>query len=360
MRVLLISTTPSNKGGISNWVRLLSEHIEQNSDCGVQLDRIETKSYKSLKHSIWEKFIVNGFDIFRIKKEVKKRSKAQRPDVIHITATGEWSTFRDLAILKIANKLNIPVVYHTHFGKIPVYKEKGGFRWKMLYKAISRSASIWTIDGNTQRAVQEAFPEKNVLYVPNPVVLSSLPSLCENKEKSVMYLGWLVKTKGIEELLQAWKTVFAKYPAYSLKLIGPYDEGYMNTLKEAYSFDGVKVTGRLEHSDAMQELAKSEIFILPSYTEGFPNVIIESMALGIPTVGTDVGAIADMLDGDCGIVIQPRSVEAIVDALEKLLENEEQRNRLAKNAMEKARKEYAMENVFRLYRELWSACSESR
>lgn len=70
-------------------------------------------------------------------------------------------------------------------------------------------------------------------------------------------------------------------------------------------------------------MLKCTVFVLPTYTEGFPNVVLESMACGCPIVATSVGAIPEMLDGGAGIVIEPRNVEQLRDAVAWVLENPE-------------------------------------
>lgn len=356
MRVLLVSSKASSRGGISNWVRLITEYAKTNPQKDIDIITVETMSYKGLKHGFFEKFVANGFDIFRIKTEVKEKCEKNKPDIIHITATGEWSTFRDIAVLKVARKMHIPAVYHTHFGKLPDFKAADGFRWKMLKKAIGDSNAIWTIDLQTKSAVNDAFPNKITEYAPNPINMNDLPQETTLPDKSILYLGWIVKTKGIEELLEAWKTIYVEYPEYTLKLVGPYDKEYMSILKEKYDFSGVIVLGRIEHNDAMNELAKSQMFILPSYSEGFPNVVMEAMALSKPIIATSVGAIPDMLSEDCGLIIEPRSPEAIINAVRTFISNPSMMEEVATKGYQRVKNKYDIEVVFKKYVDMWKRC----
>ena len=65
-------------------------------------------------------------------------------------------------------------------------------------------------------------------------------------------------------------------------------------------------------------LSASDVFVLPSYTEGFPNVIIEAMAMGKPIIATSVGAIPEMLDEGCGVVVPPKDADSLQKALQKV------------------------------------------
>lgn len=356
MRVLLVSSKASSRGGISNWVRLITEYSVKNPQSDTDIIMVETMAYKGLKHGFFEKFISNGFDIFRIKKEVKRKCVNYKPDVIHITATGEWSTFRDIAVQKVARKMSIPVVYHTHFGRLPEFKAANGFRWKMLKKAIRHSNAIWTIDLQTKAAVDEAFSNMMTEYAPNPISVNDISKEATIHENSVIFLGWIVKTKGIEELLEAWQDIYVTYPEYELKLVGPYDNEYISMLKKEYDFSGIAVLDRLEHIDAMNELAKSQIFILPSYTEGFPNVVLEAMALSKPIIATRVGAIPDILSDNCGLIIEPQSSTAIIKAIRTLISDPSMREAIAVNGYQRVKKQYDIEVIFKNYVDMWKKC----
>jgi glycosyltransferase involved in cell wall biosynthesis len=103
----------------------------------------------------------------------------------------------------------------------------------------------------------------------------------------------------------------------------------------------------------MEFLAQASVFVLPSYTEGFPNAVLEAMALGKPIIGTRVGAIPEMLTGDCGVLIAPKNAREIRDALKLLLNDNELRKRLAGKARARVTEEYSLESVFHRYKQVW-------
>ncbi|MEI2724755.1 MAG: glycosyltransferase family 4 protein [Verrucomicrobiota bacterium] len=103
----------------------------------------------------------------------------------------------------------------------------------------------------------------------------------------------------------------------------------------------------------------AEVFVLPTYTEGFPNVILEAMAAGKAIVSTRVGAIAEMLDADgespSGLVIQPRDAGSLANALRQLLSDAELRETLGARARGKVTRCYSTDVVFRRLLDLWDA-----
>lgn len=357
MKILLISNQPSNGGGVGHWAGVVINYVKENMKDAISLNEIPIHKYKRLKHSFFERFIINGIDLFKIKKKIKRICKIDKPHIIHITATGEWSLIRDLMILKIANKYNVSTVYHIHFGRIPEFKDKNNLNWKYLCKCFNRSSSIWAIDQKTQKTILTSFPNKKIEYMPNPVDVSNEKTNAKC-EFNIMYLGWIVKTKGIEELLQAFNRLIFDYPDLKLNLVGPYKEDYINYLKNTYNFSNVVITGKKEHKESMDMMNKCSIFVLPSYTEGFPNVILEAMSLGKPIIASNVGAIPDMLSGDCGIVINSKSIDEIEIACRELLSNNDLKMKLAQNAYNKVRMNYSTEVVMNKYYEKWKEMSD--
>jgi len=89
----------------------------------------------------------------------------------------------------------------------------------------------------------------------------------------------------------------------------------------------VQFLGDLPPEEAWSEMLAAQVFVLPTHTEGFPNVILEAMAAGKAMVSTRVGAIAEMLDADgaepCGLVVEPRAAVALAAALGRLLSDAE-------------------------------------
>jgi glycosyltransferase involved in cell wall biosynthesis len=82
----------------------------------------------------------------------------------------------------------------------------------------------------------------------------------------------------------------------------------------------VEFLGNLNAEQIARWYAASNLFCLPSYSEGCPNVIIEALACGRPVVATNVGGIPELMDARCGILIPPRDASALADALAKTLD----------------------------------------
>ena len=358
MKIALVAPVPPPYGGIANWVVMVSEYVKQQGTVEFTHVNIAPKKRDLDGRTLWDRVVGQGFAMFAQKRALKKVLKEQNIDVIHMTTSGQLATIRDIQMLKLAKKKKIPSVYHIRFGRIPEIAKNNTREWKLIKRAMRLASCVMAIDGKTQAAIREYLPDVNVCCVPNPFDLTKIQSFMQNvgEEKEIVYLGWVIKTKGVEELLTAWDEVRKGYPDWNLRLIGPYNEAYYTDLKNRFSFEQVNFDGEQAHDNAMAKLAQASIFILPSHTEGFPNVVLEGMALRKPVVATDVGAIPDILQG-CGIVIPAKSAEEIVSALKRLLENETLRQELGEKAQEKLLREYALEKVVEEYIRVWNELS---
>ena len=87
-----------------------------------------------------------------------------------------------------------------------------------------------------------------------------------------------------------------------------------------------------------------DVYILPSYTEGFPLGVLEAMSCGLPVIATDVGAISDMIGNEGGILIKPKSSKEIVDALEKI-SSQDIREKMSIFNINKVKNEYLINVV---------------
>lgn len=356
-KICLISPVPPPYGGIANWTHLMNNFAEK-TQFDIKIIQIDTSPSKGVAEgrSMFDRIVISGIVMLKKNKELKIKIRNELPDVIHITTSGQFGILRDIMLLKIAKRKNIPTVYHIRFGRIPEIAESNTKEWNMIKKAILLSSVTIAIDQLTCNIINKHLPDINCVYIPNPVDLSSLPILSEyNLENNyIMYLGWVIQTKGIEELLTAWENILKKYPDNTLMIVGPYNEEYMKKLRNNFSLQNVIFTGEKKHDKAMLLLKDADIFVLPSHSEGFPNVIIEAMALKKAIIATSVGAIPEMLVNDCGIVISPKSSKDIETAIISLIEDSSRKKMLGENAYTKAVSEYDIENVFAQYKKIWN------
>ena len=167
------------------------------------------------------------------------------------------------------------------------------------------------------------------------------------KALKLLYVGRLEPEKGVEYLIEALDRLRkTEGIEFHLDIVGSGPD--RNILKKKKEESGVNryviFFGHIPSGPNLFEIyERSDIFVLPSLTEGAPQVLYEAMAKGLPIIATAVGGVPDIIkDGENGLLIPPANPEAIAEAILYLINDEELRIKLIKNALETV-KEFTLE-----------------
>ena len=359
MRICLVSPIPPPYGGIGNWSLLLKGYFEGKDGFDVSYVNIAPKNELLEERSFWNRIVVKGCEMLRQKKDLRRLLISKDFDLMHLTTSGRLALVRDRAFLRVAKSAGVPTVYHIHFGRVPQIAKKNTAEWRMMRRNMRLASRVIAMDPATLEAIGKYAPEVRANYVPNPVdaeaILRCTRSASHRKEKKeLVFLGWVAKAKGIDLLLAAWETLCERYPEWCLRIVGNCNDSYARELQRNFSLQNVIFDGEKSHDEAMSRLAEADVFVLPSYTEGFPYAVLEAMTLGRAIVATDVGAIPEMLKGECGRVIPAGDSKALTDALETLMGDESLRKELGKGAQCRVAECYTLRRVMEQYKKTWS------
>ena len=150
-----------------------------------------------------------------------------------------------------------------------------------------------------------------------------------------VFVGRLVRDKGINELIEAFVKLNKEYVNTRLILVGAQepelDPLLPETIKEIDSNKSIMAVG--SQRDVRPWFAASDALVFPSYREGFPNVVIEAGAFGLPSIVTDInGSREIIIEGKNGTIIPVRDVKALYNAMRKFIEEQDYTAMLAQNA----------------------------
>jgi glycosyltransferase involved in cell wall biosynthesis len=364
MRVLLCSPFNSeytdNPGGIVVWTRNILEYYNNRSSeqkLELELYAMDRSIYIHTKSSLLSRCFAGvkdyAFHCWSLYKILRKKQY----DIIHINSSASFSLLKDYLILSIARSRGIRSVVHFHFGRIPDLKKKNNWEWNLLKKVVRLSDKQVVMDERSYMALKTI--SDCVHNIPNPLSLQIEKyindcSIKRGNNRQVLFVGHVVESKGIYDLIEACRGI----DNIHLKVIGKVLDEDKDRIYSLVGKDGwLELIGTIPHSAVLQEMMEANVFVLPSYTEGFPNVIIESMYAACPIVATDVGAIPEMLDvtnGEyCGICIPVGDVSQLKAAIEFMLDNREAAEGRGMNARRRVVEQYSMEAVWTLLNKVW-------
>lgn len=206
---------------------------------------------------------------------------------------------------------------------------------------------------------QELFKRKRIVKRKTQLIPGSGVNLMEHsfedyppeqKKTKFLFIGRVMKEKGIEEYLSCAEYIHKKYPDTEFGIIGAYeDNSYEKLIKKLQMEEIVKYYG--QQKDVHQYIKGHHATILPSYHEGLSNVLLESAATGRPVLASKIpGCLETFEDGMTGIGFLPRNTQALIDAVEIFLRIPyEKKKEMGKKAREKVEKEFDRKLVVQAY-----------
>jgi GalNAc-alpha-(1->4)-GalNAc-alpha-(1->3)-diNAcBac-PP-undecaprenol alpha-1,4-N-acetyl-D-galactosaminyltransferase len=261
--------------------------------------------------------------VLKMMKYIRSSVKRVRPDII--LAYGEWTTpFVIIALLGI----NIPLFITERMSPILKMTSIHSILRKLLYK---KTDGIIVQTNYAKELMKKITKSDNIIVIPNHVNI--INPVLTSKKKRIITVGRLSPEKGHQFLIEAFAKIDDK--SWELSIIG---DGIERVKLEKLAHDlnvANKITFYGQLKDFALQMSESEIFVLPSLSEGFPNALIEAMAFPLACISSDcIAGPRDIIENNVnGILVEPANVESLKDALNLLIENKSLRNRLANNAI---------------------------
>ena len=144
----------------------------------------------------------------------------------------------------------------------------------------------------------------------------------------LLYVGRLAVEKGLPMLLESLKQVSAQSPDIHLMVVGDgADRAFLENLTVEMGLEkNVAFVGYQSQESVRQYLRQTDIFVLPSFAEGIPVVLMEAMAMGVPVVTTQIAGVSELVEsGENGYLVPPGDSGALVTAIAKLVDNADRR-----------------------------------
>lgn len=273
----------------------------------------------------------------------------------------------DLLVLYLIHADIFGRIFGRIFGVKKIISNRRGFylNWRSLYWLDRVTAPL--VDRfivQTEHAVKVlsedlSVPKEKISVVPNAIDLKEYDFNLDSEEKklslgipreniNITCVSTLKPGKGLEELLQAFNTLFSQNPHYSLLLVGdgPLKEELRKESSLLPASKNIFFLGR--RFDVREILHISDIFVLPTYSEGMSNAILEAMASKLPVVSTTIPVNQEVIENmRTGLLIPVGDSHLLFKALQKLIEKPALRESLGDAAFQKVKNSYSLERIIR-------------
>ena len=391
MKILLVNKFHYLKGGSEKYyfdlAKLLQEH-------GHEVAFFTMKDEKNIKTDCKEYFVENSdmnsknplkaFDIIYSRKNKKVMEKALdefKPDIVHLN---NFQRQLSASIIKPIKKRNIPIVFTAHdlqaicpaivmldneknicekclrgkyvncikgkcvknsgLKSILGAVERKYYRWKKIY-----SRKIDKIIAPSEfyklKLIQDGITENKIEALHNFINIEDYNVTIED-EGYALYYGRIIKEKGVLNLIKAFKNI--KNSKLYIAGDGQDIEKVKKYIHENNMDDTVKLLGYLNSSQVKEYVRKARFIVVPSiWYENCPYSVLETLAMGKPIIGSNLGGIPELVkDNETGLIYKYNSVIELEEKMNDLLNNKEKAVQFGKNAKEIAKKDFSKDEYY--------------
>jgi teichuronic acid biosynthesis glycosyltransferase TuaC len=292
-------------------------------DTGYQVDGLEVEAFDYPALPVLSRGL-NGHVAGHM---LTQRLKRFHPDLV----LGYWVYPDAYAGLRAARELKLPCVVGALGSDIHL---RTGISHKMTGLTLRSAEAVITVSEAMRQFTLREFgarPDKvhtivngfntSVFHIQDQAQVRARLSL-QADMRAIIYVGRFIEAKGLFELMEAFRQLAAADPKLRLVLVGNgvLDTVLRNKASELQLADRVIFTGGLQPSEVCDWIGASDVLTLPSWSEGYPNVVVEGVACGRPVVATDVGGTREILHEHNGILIPPRQAATLAQALREALD----------------------------------------
>ncbi|HCF50739.1 MAG TPA: hypothetical protein DER60_10675 [Syntrophomonas sp.] len=336
LKILLISPLPPPAGGIASWTK---QYIEWSNNHDLNIDIVNTAVIGKRAEIINSKTKISD-ELKRTKdiiRELKKKIIEVKPQIIHLnTPCGKLGIIRDYLCARIAKKHDVKLFIHYRCNISDQVRKSRISRY--FLKKIANIADINLVLNTSSKEYLKSEANSCSIKIANFIdktfILQGSKQISD-KIKTISFVGHIQRTKGIFEIID----VARGFPEITFKLAGPI----ANEIKEIDKPSNLVFMGPLIKQEVRELLIDSDIFLFPSYTEGFANAMLEAMSVGLPIISTPVGANIDMIESMGGVIVEVGDSLSIIDAIEKM-KNSNDRSKMSEWNLNKVKSEYTTEN----------------
>lgn len=346
-RILLVSPLPPPPGGMQTWTETL---LRRGLPKPFAVDLVDTRqTVKRRRPGRPRLSFGEAARFFRILWRFRSSLRAERYALAHLNSSfTPTATLVNLGTTWIARRAGVPYVIHLHGTfRVPDGPGLASRLYRRAYRRIFDGAAwILLLSKPSERAVLALgnYRRKTTGFMPNFIDFHMVPSrtgITSGRPMKVVFTGRIWPPKGIATIA----SVAERVPGAVFQLVGggPSElrDAFIRDLESRHLLGRVSVLDPRPNKDVLALLAEADVFFFPSLREGLPNSVLEAMAVGLPVVASNVGAIPEIIDEpDGGMLLDPGDVDGFAQAIDHLRIHPELRNEMGRYNRIKAERNY--------------------
>ena len=271
-----------------------------------------------------------------------------RPHVVHVNSVGYWVYWENGIYVLLSKIFRKRTLFHIHGGGFEDFYEKSNSIFKVLIRGIlTLPDTVIVLSPSWHKFMSKLVSQNKIEVIENFVDSSAFSKVDRGKtpDRNVTVLfvgGYGAKAKGLYDFINAASLATKKCRTINFVLLACAGiRGLVTLCKEKGITSNTRIEGYLEGSKKFEVFANSDIFVLPSYAEGFPVTMLEAMAAGLPIIASSVGAIPDVIkDGENGFLIEPGDYTTLASKICLLASDKNLRDKMAESNVNRIRRNY--------------------
>jgi glycosyltransferase involved in cell wall biosynthesis len=214
-----------------------------------------------------------------------------------------------------------------------IYPEGNGVKNDLINHGITKKNLEVLVNGSVNGIDLDYFNQKNISLQQKTELISKLK--LNDDDFVYVYVGRLVTDKGINEMIDAFNQLSFQYKKIKLLLVGTYEPELdpLKNITKKIIRNNINIISVGYQNDIRPFLSISDIFVFPSYREGFPNVLMQAGAMGIPSIVTNInGSNEIIIEGLNGVIIEPKDVSSLKLKMTEFYKNRQFHLKLKNNS----------------------------
>lgn len=285
-----------------------------------------------------------------------------RPQKVHIHMSYKGSFYRAYTIHKLCLTFKVKDIIHLHGSEFQKWYNESNMKNKEKIRKLLRECYVLIALGKEwKNIISNIEPKTNIVVINNTITIPNQITKWNDNKFSIIFLGVLIKRKGVEDLLEAIKLIKSKTTKRKYKIIiagtGEEENRLKEKCKELEISNFVEFLGWINKEQKEKLLKENQLLVLPSYNEGLPMAVLEAISYGIPVLSTRVGDVEEaVISEKNGYLIRKGNIKELSEYLYNFINmNKEEWKKMSEESRKIAIEKFSDSSYYDIFIKLYKS-----